>query len=292
MSSVAQIEEIVVTARKKAENLQDIPVQVDVIGSEKIERAGITSLEDVAKMSASMVFDNGFSQQDTRITLRGLSPVRGRQNVAVLQDGVDLSSENLTIAGGTALINSRLFDLERVEIVKGPQSALYGRSAFAGAINYVTKKPTQENQSSVSATVASEAEMDLRGSWSGGISDNTAVGVNFATWSRDGYHDNLVTGQPVGGEEGVAGSITFNYEPTDDFSLVTRMEYTDDDYEPAAQYQQSGTTMLPVDPQAIAPVNTLYYPYTNNVFGILHFRSGDFTIGYSYAFKCWRASKC
>ena len=144
MSSVAQIEEIVVTARKKAENLQDIPVQVDVIGSEKLERAGITSLEDVAKMSASMVFDNGFSQQDTRITLRGLSPVRGRQNVAVLQDGVDLSSENLTIAGGTALINSRLFDLERVEIVKGPQSALYGRSAFAGAINYVTKKPTQE----------------------------------------------------------------------------------------------------------------------------------------------------
>ena len=96
-----------------------------------------------------MVFDNGFSQQDTRITLRGLSPVRGRQNVAVLQDGVDLSSENLTIAGGTALINPRLFDMERVEVVKGPQSALYGRSAFAGAINYVSKKPTQEEPSSV-----------------------------------------------------------------------------------------------------------------------------------------------
>ena len=102
MSSFALIEEIVVTARKKAENLQDIPVQVDVISSEKLERAGITSLEDISKMSASMVFDNGFSQQDTRITLRGLSPVRGRQNVAVLQDGVELSSENLTIAGGTA----------------------------------------------------------------------------------------------------------------------------------------------------------------------------------------------
>ena len=146
ISSVAQIEEIKVTARKKAENLQDIPVQVDVISAQEIERAGITSLEDIAKMSASMVFDNGFSQSDTRITLRGLSPIRGRQNVAVLQDGVDLSSENLTIGGGTSLINSRLFDLERVEVVKGPQSALYGRSAFAGAINYVTKKPTQENQ--------------------------------------------------------------------------------------------------------------------------------------------------
>ena len=260
ISSVAQIEEIKVTARKKAENLQDIPVQVDVISAQEIERAGITSLEDIAKMSASMVFDNGFSQSDTRITLRGLSPIRGRQNVAVLQDGVDLSSENLTIGGGTSLINSRLFDLERVEVVKGPQSALYGRSAFAGAINYVTKKPTQENQSSISATIASESEMDLRASWSGGINENTAVGVNFASWSRDGYHDNLVSGQPVGGEEGIAGSITFNYEPSEDFSLVTRFEYTDDDFEPGAQYQQSGTTMLPIPANAIAPVNTCIIP--------------------------------
>ncbi len=260
ISSVAQIEEIVVTARKKAENLQDIPVQVDVLNSEKLERAGITSLEDVSKLSSAMVFDNGFSQQDTRITLRGLSPVRGRQNVAVLQDGVDLSSENLTIAGGTALINPRLFDMERVEIVKGPQSALYGRSAFAGAINYVSKKPTQEEQSSVSLTLGSESETDLRASWSGGISDDTSMGVNIAAWSRDGYHNNIPSGQPVGGEEGVGASITFNYEPNDEFTLVTRFEYSDDDYEPAAQYQQSGTTTLPIPANAIAPVNTCIIP--------------------------------
>ncbi len=254
--SVAQIEEIVVTARKKTENLQDIPVQVDVLSSLEIERSGITSLEDVAKLSSGMVFDNGFSQQDTRITLRGLSPQRGRQNVAVLQDGVDISAENLTIAGGTALINPRLFDLERVEIVKGPQSALYGRAAFAGAINYITKKPTQENQSSVSATFASESEVDIRASWSGGITENTAMGVNFATWSRDGFHDNLVSGKAVGGEEGSGASIMLNYEPSDDFRLLTRLEMSDDDYEPAAQHQVSGTTMLPVPAEAIAPVNT------------------------------------
>ena len=130
-SAFAQIEEIVVTARKKSESLQDIPVQVDVLTGEEILRKGVTSLEDVSKLSSGLVFDNGFTQSDTRISLRGLSPIRGRQNVAVLQDGVDLSSENLTTAGGTALINPRLFDLERVEVVKGPQSALYGRSAFA-----------------------------------------------------------------------------------------------------------------------------------------------------------------
>ena len=137
---------------------------------------------------------------------------------------MDLSSENLTTAGGTALINPRLFDLERVEVVKGPQSALYGRSAFAGAINYITKKPTQEGGGSYSATLASENEVDLRASWSTGISDSTAMGINIASWTRDGYHDNNVTGEKIGGEEGTAVAITFNYEPSDDFSLVTRME--------------------------------------------------------------------
>ncbi|GIS85598.1 MAG: hypothetical protein CM1200mP17_01660 [Woeseia sp.] len=259
-SAFAQIEEIVVTARKKSESLQDIPVQVDVLTGEEILRKGVTSLEDVSKLSSGLVFDNGFTQSDTRISLRGLSPIRGRQNVAVLQDGVDLSSENLTTAGGTALINPRLFDLERVEVVKGPQSALYGRSAFAGAINYITKKPTQEGGGNYSATIASENEVDLRLSWSTGISDSTAMGINIASWSRDGYHDNSVTGEKIGGEEGTAAAITFNYEPSDDFSLVTRMEVSDDDIEPAAQFQLSGSTMLPVPSIATEPVNVCIIP--------------------------------
>ena len=150
--------------------------------------------------------------------------------------------------------------MERVEVVKGPQSALYGRSAFAGAINYVSKKPTQEEQSSVSLTLGSESETDLRASWSGGISDDTSMGVNIAAWSRDGYHNSIPSGQPVGGEEGVGASITFNYEPNDEFTLLTRFEYSDDDYEPAAQYQQSGTTTLPIPANAIAPVNTCIIP--------------------------------
>ena len=259
-SAFAQIEEIVVTARKKSESLQDIPVQVDVLTGEEILRKGVTSLEDVSKLSSGLVFHNGFTQSDTRISLRAISSFRGRQNVAVLQDGVDLSSENLTTAGGTALINPRLFDLERVEVVKGPQSALYGRSAFAGAINYITKKPTQEGGGNYSATIASENEVDLRLSWSTGISDSTAMGINIASWSRDGYHDNSVTGEKIGGEEGTAAAITFNYEPSDDFSLVTRMEVSDDDIEPAAQFQLSGSTMLPIPSIATQPVNVCIIP--------------------------------
>ena len=82
LSAIAQIEEIVVTARKKSESLQDIPVQVDVLTAQEIARKGITSLQDISKMSSALVFDNGFTQSDTRISLRGLSPIRGRQNVA------------------------------------------------------------------------------------------------------------------------------------------------------------------------------------------------------------------
>ena len=128
------LEEIVVTARKREENLQDVPLAVSAISAEQIERAGIRSVEDVVARDPSMSFDLGIAPYDTRIVIRGLSPTRGRPNVATLVDGIDVSSEAIGVAGGSLLINPRLVDVQRIEVVKGPQSALYGRSAFAGEI--------------------------------------------------------------------------------------------------------------------------------------------------------------
>ena len=132
-----QVEEIVVTARKRTENLQDVPLSVTAFGQEAIQRKGIRNVADVAQFTPSVQFDESFAQSDTRITIRGLAPTRGRQNVAILVDGIDLSSEAITSSGGSLLVNTRLLDVERIEVIKGPQNALYGRSAFAGAIQYM-----------------------------------------------------------------------------------------------------------------------------------------------------------
>ena len=134
-----QIEEIVVTVRRKEELLQNVPIAVNAITSETIQRAGIKQLSDISALSSSLLVDEVFSQQDVRVTVRGLSNTRGRSNVAFLVDGVDVTSETTgTSAGSSLLANLRLLsDVERIEAVKGPQSALYGRAAFALSLIHI-----------------------------------------------------------------------------------------------------------------------------------------------------------
>jgi outer membrane receptor protein involved in Fe transport len=158
------IEEVVVSTRKLEENLQEVPIAVNAISAQTLQDRGVTDLAEVVRQNPSVILDQGFSPQDTRIVIRGLSPTRGRQNVAVLQDGVDVSSESLSgTAGGSLLINPRLFDVERVEIVKGPAVALYGRSAFAGAINYITRAPGDEFDGAVATELGNQGQQQFQG---------------------------------------------------------------------------------------------------------------------------------
>lgn len=150
------VDEIIVTTRKREENLQEVPVVVNAITAEEIAQLGIKDTEDVARHDSGVIFDKGFAAQDTRITIRGLAPSRGRQNVAVLVDDIDIANQAMQTNGGGLLINPRLFDAERIEVVKGPQNALYGRTAFAGAINYITRKPGDVFEGRVALDVGSE----------------------------------------------------------------------------------------------------------------------------------------
>jgi iron complex outermembrane receptor protein len=115
-----QIEEIVVTTRKRAENLQDVPIVITAFTAATMLNRGIADIEDLTKYTPGVIYDEGFAKQDIRISIRGLSPTRGRQNAAILMDDVDISSEALLSAGGSMFVNPRLFDLERLEVVKGP----------------------------------------------------------------------------------------------------------------------------------------------------------------------------
>ncbi len=95
----AQVEEVIVTTRKREENLQEVPIAVTALGAEQIARQGITDLGDIAQLVPSVQFDTAFGPQDTRVTIRGLSNTRGRSNVAFLVDGIDVTTENAISAG-------------------------------------------------------------------------------------------------------------------------------------------------------------------------------------------------
>jgi outer membrane receptor protein involved in Fe transport len=237
MSMAQVIEEITVTARKKSENLQDVPISVNVITSDMLDRMGVRDLQDVTKLDPSLIFDKGFAPDDIRVVVRGIDNGRGRPVVATIIDGVDISSEALATAGASQLISPTLIDIERIEIVKGPQIALYGRTAFAGAISYVTKGASEELEINTSVEVAQDGFHEARISASGPASDNLGIRFNALTWSFDGFHENTVTGNKVGGGEGHSASILFDWNPVgnEKLSIRTRIDTIEDKYASPAQ---------------------------------------------------------
>ena len=231
----AALEEIVVTTRKKEENLQDIPISVNALSREDMERAGVKELNEIAHHDASLQFDRGFSTADTRLVIRGLAPTRGRPNAATLIDGIDISSEAIGVAGGTNLINPRLLDIERVEVVKGPQSALYGRSAFAGAVQYVTRDPSDETEGEFGLDGAEDGYYTFKGSLSGPLGESAGFRLNALYWEEGGFHQNSITGNDIGGGEGLGIAATLKFEPNESSSYKLRVEYSDDEFEVAPQ---------------------------------------------------------
>lgn len=244
----AQVEEIIVSARKRDESLQDVPIAISALTAQDLERKQINSLGDITKSLASVEFDEGASKSDTRITIRGLSPTRGRQNVAILVDGIDVSTEAISNSGGGVLLNTRLVDVERIEVVKGPQLALYGRSAFAGAIQYITKDPSDVFESSVSVDANVEDQYSGTLSVSGPVlGDKLGLRFNAAAWDEPGFYDNALTGDSLADDEGFGLALTAKSQLTDSFSLKFRAEYQDQTTGPSASQflKFNDETLLP-----------------------------------------------
>lgn len=266
LAALAQIEEVVVTTRKREENLQDIPLAVSAITAEQIQRQGINSLADVVQNQPSVKFDQSFGPADNRITVRGLSNTRGRSNVAFLIDGIDVTTENLISAGSGLLANRRLLsDVERIEVVKGPQSALFGRSAFAGAISYITKEPADEFEGRFNVDIGDYGRRTVDGGISGPITDTISLAVSGVQFNEDGYYTNSLTGADVGGSDGVGGALTAVWRPTDAVKVKGRLETSKEHYDPRAVVNLPGDTPFYLDdPNAKAIVNPII---TGDVYG-------------------------
>lgn len=178
------LEEIVVTARKVEENLQQIPVAVTAISAETIERLGIEGLEDVARFTPGFSFEN-FTGPLAAPIIRGQTQTRVDlpvQNVASFFNGVYLQRNYM--------VDASLLDVSRIEIIKGPQSALYGRNAFSGAINYVTRLPGETFEGRVQGTLGSDERREIKGSISGPITEWLGVLLAAGSSEYDGTWDN------------------------------------------------------------------------------------------------------
>lgn len=246
------LEEIIVTTRKREENLMDIPVSIIAISADQLDNYGLSNLEDIAKIVPGLTFDRSVSQNDYRPAIRGLQAEQGRTSVGLLIDGIDITSENLQVAGGGSLARLSLVDVERIEVVKGPQAALYGRSAFGGAVNYITKRPSlTESDAKGSFEVHSESGFEVKAS--GGapvVEDKFGVRFNAYYFDERGSFKNTVSDAYVGGGNGVGISGAFQAQITENLSVYGRMEYSDEHYDPQAAFVINGNTDITLDANA------------------------------------------
>ncbi|MGN6691939.1 MAG: TonB-dependent receptor [Sphingopyxis sp.] len=204
--------DIVVTARRRNETLVDVPIAISAISSSAIQERGINDVTAVSQNTPGLQFDKGASPADVRPSLRGISLIEGRSNVAIIVDGIDVTGVSLnTLVGGSgSQTAAALMDLERIEVVKGPQTVYFGRSAFAGAIQFISKKPEFTTGGTVSGAIGDYGRRELTGHITGPIIGDTVAAKLSATYRNfGGFYKNPGNGQGLGASEvwGVGGSV-------------------------------------------------------------------------------------
>jgi iron complex outermembrane recepter protein len=220
-ASAGNIEEIVVTARKREENLQDVPLSITALTSQAIENQGLKSIVDIANVTPGLSYRQGFGRNADRPVIRGQSNIQGAANVAFFVDGVFVTG---------SLTSYNLDNLERVEVIKGPQAALFGRATFAGAINYITRKPDNNLRAKVSATGGQDGLVDINGYISTPIiKDVLFAEVDGRIYKFGGQYTNtLDIVEKLGREETKSIGGTLRFKPMDSLDIVARIGLSQD----------------------------------------------------------------
>ena len=212
------IEEVVVTARKREESLMDIPDAITVFSDAVIETANISSIRDFADLTPNLTIIDQLRPGTQTVTIRGMTTVQnGELPLAFIVDGVNVPSMNF--------INQELVDIERIEVLRGPQGTLYGRGAVGGAINIVTKAPSDEFSGKAKISYGRGDALFLGGTVSGPISDNLHFRFSASHRDEDGLIDNVGAGteaDPID-EQSFQGRLI--YRPNDKLTLDFRGRY-------------------------------------------------------------------
>ncbi|RMF12319.1 MAG: TonB-dependent receptor [Alphaproteobacteria bacterium] len=224
------IEQITVTARRREESLQDVPISVTAMSGASLERAGVPDLVAVAKTVPNVTLE---VSRGTNSTLTAFIRGVGQQDpVAGFEAGVGLYIDDVYLnrPQGTVL---DIYDVERIEVLRGPQGTLYGRNTIGGAIKYVTKRLSSEPEFKIRGSVGSYTQLDVVFTASVPVSDTFRIGGSIARLTRDGFGENInLTDLDNYNKDVIAGRLSMEWEPSPDFFLRLSGDYTDDDSDP------------------------------------------------------------
>jgi iron complex outermembrane receptor protein len=205
-----EIEEMVVTAQKREENIQEVSVSITALSATQIEDSGIVNMDDVAFQIPN------FHLVDRGDRIASYPYVRGIGEFNPLNPVVALYVDDVCHAASSAVFDLTLHDIERIEVLRGPQGTLYGRNSLGGVINIITKKPENYFEGSTSVTYGNYDRWDIRAALRGPIvKDKLFLGIAADKNERDGYLDNTYLGTEPDEEDGLTGRAHLLWTPTD-----------------------------------------------------------------------------
>ena len=221
----AVIEEIVVTAQKREQNAQDVGIAISALTGEQMRQLGYGSAQQVTAMAPGVQTVQPNGEANYAIAMRGVASSDFTTNVespvAVYLDEVYISQMS-----GTGFM---LFDMERVEMLRGPQGTLYGRNATGGLAHFVTVKPSQEASGYGQFTVGRYDQIKFEGAVGGPLSDTVSARLSLSTHNNDGYVKNRLLDKRLNNADDSAVRGQLLFEPTDSFSLLFNARRSEQD---------------------------------------------------------------
>lgn len=222
--ALGQLEEVMVTAQKREQNLQDVPISISVLTAEDLDQQYITETVSLAQAVPSLNFQAGFAPSSTNFNIRGVASYTfegGIQpSVAMVVDGVSLARAGEFI--------SELADVERIEVLRGPQGTLFGRNTTAGAINITTRRPSTGIEGYLEASFTDDDEQLYRARLSGPLTETAAGSLNVFYRDREGHLKNVYPGGDDGGgieSWGARAQLDLNF--SDSVNLLLSGDYRD-----------------------------------------------------------------
>ena len=216
---------VMVSARRREETLQDVPVSVTAFSADQLSRQGVT---DVTALTQALPSTTLKASRATNTTLTAFIRGVGQQDpLAGFESGVGIYLDDIYLARPQAAITD-IYDVERIEVLRGPQGTLYGRNTIGGAIKYVTRKLSNKNDLRIRATLGDYGERDLVVTGSTPVSDMVRIGGSVATFRRDGFGHNLTTGMDNYDKDVNAARLSAEFTPTPDLFIRVSGDITRD----------------------------------------------------------------
>lgn len=214
------LEEITVTAQRREQSIQEVPISLEAFTGATLTKEGFRAIEDLSNFSPSVEID--VRTQDQDVSIRGIGTTGNNlgleQAVPIFVDGVHF--------GRTSMVMGAFLDLERVEVLRGPQPIAFGQNATSGAFSLTTKKPTDEWEGDVTGEFGNWGRISVDGGVGGPITDTIGIRVAGQYDELDGYLRDVVTGDMFPGGKETASRITLQWKPMENFTGTLKAEYT------------------------------------------------------------------